>query len=89
MKRLEVKIRGHVQGVGFRYFCAREAGRLGLTGVVENMPDGSLAVVAEGDEYALKEFEGLVRHGPSTADVVSYESEWSDARATYHTFHTE
>jgi len=48
--RLEAKIFGIVQGVGFRYFARHYALRFGLTGFVENLEDGSVFVVVEGEE---------------------------------------
>ncbi len=39
---------GHVQGVGFRYWVQQQARALGLAGAARNLPDGRVAVVAEG-----------------------------------------
>lgn len=41
---------GRVQGVGFRYITQYEAKRLGLTGYAKNLDDGSVEVVACGEE---------------------------------------
>jgi acylphosphatase len=46
--RLEARVEGIVQGVGFRASVYRQAVRLGLTGWAANMDDGSVEVVAEG-----------------------------------------
>jgi len=43
--RLEAKIFGIVQGVGFRYFARHYALRFGLTGFVENLEDGSVLLL--------------------------------------------
>lgn len=43
-------IYGRVQGVGFRYTTQYEAKKLGLTGYAKNLDDGSVEVVACGDE---------------------------------------
>jgi acylphosphatase len=48
MARLEASVRGRVHGVGFRYYVVVRADRLGLTGWVANMQDGSIRCVAEG-----------------------------------------
>lgn len=47
-------VSGRVQGVGYRMACAREAGRLGLSGSVRNLQDGRVEVVVKGapDEVA-------------------------------------
>ncbi len=62
-------VRGHVQGVGFRYFVQREAIRLGLLGWVRNLDDGSVEAHAEGSLTALTEFAGALHRGPRAAGV--------------------
>jgi acylphosphatase len=47
-ERREVRYRGHVQGVGFRYTAVRIARRYDVTGYVKNLPDGRVELVAEG-----------------------------------------
>jgi acylphosphatase len=58
-----------VQGVGFRWFVARHARTLGLTGYARNLPNGSVEVVADGPEDALPALEELLRRGPASAQV--------------------
>ena len=72
--RLEARVRGAVQGVGFRWFVLREAARLGLTGWVANEPDGSVTVVAEGDPRSLARLEAILAEGPRGADVRAVEA---------------
>ena len=67
--RLEATVRGRVQGVGFRYFVVRESRRLGLAGWVANELDGSVRVVAEGDEAAIGALEVALQRGPPGAIV--------------------
>ena len=62
-------VRGRVQGVGFRWFVLREAGRLGLEGYVQNLPDGSVEVVARGAREAVLQLEGALARGPVAARV--------------------
>lgn len=52
-RRIEVRYEGRVQGVGFRYTALDAAGGLAVTGYVENEPDGSVLLVAEGKEADL------------------------------------
>ena len=54
-KRVHLVVRGRVQGVFFRAATQREARRLGLTGWVKNRTDGSIEMLAEGEEEAVKE----------------------------------
>lgn len=55
MKRVHIEIRGAVQGVGFRPFIYRLATELGLTGWVNNNPQG-VRIEAEGEEDVLRSF---------------------------------
>lgn len=69
------RIRGRVQGVGFRFFAADAARREGVEGVVRNVADGSVEIIAEGDVEAVERFERAVRAGPRGARVESVETE--------------
>jgi acylphosphatase len=60
---------GMVQGVGFRWFVARHARSLGLTGYARNLPSGSVEVLVDGPEEALPALERLLRAGPASAQV--------------------
>lgn len=62
-------VSGRVQGVGFRFFTQDIARREGLRGVVRNLPDGRVEVVAEGDEDSLTRLEAAMWRGPSHARV--------------------
>lgn len=66
-------ISGRVQGVGFRWFAAKTAGRLGLTGWASNRPDGLVEVVARGLPGALAELRHALQAGPRLARVDSVE----------------
>ena len=52
---------GRVQGVGFRYTTQRIARRFPLAGYVQNLADGRVLLVAEGDAAALERFFRAVR----------------------------
>ena len=47
---------GHVQGVGFRYQVVSIAKGFDLTGYVKNLNDGSVELLAEGDEPEVLSF---------------------------------
>ena len=70
---LKARVRGIVQGVGFRYATQRVAGRLGLTGWVRNGQDGSVEVFAQGPAAALGELGAFLEKGPRAARVSSVE----------------
>lgn len=69
--RTRVLIRGHVQGVGFRWSAVKEATRLGLLGWIRNRRDGSVEAMAEGDN--LDTFVMWCKKGPIGAQVKSIE----------------
>lgn len=68
-KRLEAKVTGRVQGMMYRDFAQRKARGLGLVGTVRNLPDGSVSVIAEGEDASLQKFIILLRTGPIFAKV--------------------
>lgn len=80
-KRLECKVFGRVQLVMFRDFVQRKARARGLVGTVKNNPDGSVSVVAQGEEVKLRELLDLVRRGPILAHVERVDESWSDLPA--------
>ncbi len=75
-KRVNIVVRGRVSGVFFRAATQREARRLGVTGWVKNRGDGSVELVAEGEEEAVKEIISWSHHGPSAARVDHVDVRW-------------
>jgi acylphosphatase len=65
-------VRGLVQGVGFRWFVLRRARERGVGGWVQNRPDGTVEVLAEGEPTALEGLEGDLRSGPRSARVSDF-----------------
>lgn len=86
MKRLAASIWGRVQGVNFRYYTLREAKRLEIVGWVRNERDGSVRVVAEGEEGQLYRFLEFLHNGPPMARVDRVDSDWSEATNQFHQF---
>jgi acylphosphatase len=86
MARLEATVFGLVQGVSFRQFTWQEANRLGLVGWVANRPDDTVAVIAEGDEAALRRLVEWLHHGPPTARVDRVETHWLAATGEFTDF---
>lgn len=68
MQRLEVRVEGAVQDVGYRDFVRTTARTLGVNGWVRNEDDGTVLIVAEATPAALDEFEAHLRKGPEGAD---------------------
>jgi acylphosphatase len=68
-KAVQIRVFGHVQGVGFRYFTQQQALQLGLQGRARNLPDGSVDILAWGDELQLEKLIAWLHQGPRTAAV--------------------
>lgn len=77
-QRLTLLVTGRVQGVGYRAFVRRQALDFGLAGYAENLSDGRVEVVAEGDRQDLEGFLIKLKTGPSHADVTALEQAWGE-----------
>lgn len=85
-KRVTLIVRGRVTGVYFRASTQREARRLGITGWVKNRADGSVEILAEGDEDTIKEIVGWAHHGPSAARVDHVDVRWRSYSGEFFDF---
>ncbi len=65
-----IQVFGRVQGVGFRFYTERKARELGIEGYVQNRPDGSVYIEAEGPEEQLNQFVAWCHTGPQWARVL-------------------
>lgn len=83
------RIRGAVQGVGYRYFAQRSAARHQVVGYVRNLPDGSVEVHAEGPQKAVDEFKLDLAAGPSMAVVELISETVLEPTAAYSSFRVE
>lgn len=86
IKRFRAIIHGVVQGVGYRFFAEREASRLNVVGFVRNLSDGTVEVVAEGDDDSLAKFLERLRKGPSMGYVSKVDVQWESPRGDFYTF---
>lgn len=68
------RVRGAVQGVGFRWWTRRLAQDLGVQGTVRNCPDGTVEVHARGSGDALDAFARALAEGPPMAVVHGVEA---------------
>lgn len=78
MKRLMLRIYGDVQGVTFRVSMRKKAQELGIVGTVRNMDDGTVNVVAEGEQRALETLRDWCGIGPQRAWVEKIQELWED-----------
>jgi len=62
-------VRGHVQGVGYREFARRCGQEIGVTGIVHNLDDGNVEVIAAGTPEQLDALAGYLHRGPHFGEV--------------------
>ena len=60
-RRMHIFYSGRVQGVGFRYTAKNLALSYEVSGVVRNLPDGRVELIAEGPQDELEAFQNGIR----------------------------
>jgi len=85
-RQVYLRVYGIVQGVFFRAYTQKEALALGLKGYVRNMPDGSVEIIAQGQEEKLKKLIEKVKVGPPAASVERVEERWEKITRKYDAF---
>ena len=88
--QLHCIITGRVQGVMFRDFVQRKARSLNISGTVKNQSDGSVEVVALGEEKNLRKLLELLHKGPILTRMINHVDnvriEWSQSIESFHNF---
>lgn len=84
--RLHVYYSGWVQGVGFRYATRSVAAGFEVTGLVRNLPDGRVELVAEGERAELEQFRDAVRESGLQVHVRNEDVRWEEAEGTLRGF---
>ena len=70
MKEVYIRIKGRVQGIGFRYWAVNKAREIGgISGWVHNAADGSVEILMRGEEAAVDKMILACHQGPSMARV--------------------
>ena len=86
MKRVRLVISGKVQGVCFRTYACEEARAGGIRGWVRNRSNGSVELLAEGEETALADLAAWCRRGPPHADVRGVTASSGEATGEFGSF---
>lgn len=86
IQRMHVKVKGIVQGVGFRFFVYNAAQKLNLQGWVRNCINGDVEVLAEGPRHELETLLALINQGPPLAQVINVVTEWQEAKSDMPVF---
>ena len=72
-RHLSILVSGRVQGVFYRASAKSKAEELGITGFVQNLPDGKVYIEAEGMDEKLDRFKSWCAEGPPRAQVEQVE----------------
>lgn len=84
---MHVKVRGRVQGVGFRFFVQERADALGLAGWVRNSADGrTVELVAEGEVGSIEQLLADLNQGPTGSRVEQVDKQWIEPQGNLHRF---
>ena len=87
MKRANVGIKGNVQMAGFRTFIKNIADSLNVNGFAENLEDGSVRVVCEGEEDGINELiNSIKKNTPSFAHVDEVSVGYGDYKGEFTSF---
>lgn len=74
MKEVYIRIKGRVQGIGFRYWAVHKAKEIGeISGWVHNAADGSVEILMRGPEEQIEAMLLVCHKGPMLARVDSVE----------------
>lgn len=85
-QRIEIRVFGAVQGIFFRSDTKKLARALGLTGWVKNEKDGSVTIVAEGDEEQLKALAEWCQKGNARSRVERADTDFKSASGEFTGF---
>lgn len=84
--RAQVVVHGVVQGVWFRQSAKDEAERIGVSGWVRNLPDGTVEALFEGEKKKVEEIVGWCHRGPSGAQVTNVDVAWQKYKGEFARF---
>lgn len=84
--RLRVLYSGRVQGVGFRYTTRTTATGFEVAGIVRNLPDGRVELVAEGAKDELEAFQQAIRDAGLGRLIADEQAAWSEPTGEFRGF---
>lgn len=86
MKRLIAYVSGDVQRIGYRGRMMDIANAFGLKGMVENLKDGRVLIIAEGEDKKLEWFEDAIDIKNTLIKVSSIEKSYSSVSGVFDGF---
>ena len=84
--RAHAIISGRVQGVFFRMETMRAAQRIGVSGWVRNLRDGTVEAVFEGDKTRVDAILDWCKQGPPHAHVTDVKVDWEEYTGEFDGF---
>jgi acylphosphatase len=84
--RLKIFYSGRVQGVGFRHAAKTAAAGFEITGVIRNLPDGRVELIAEGARAELEAFRAAIRDEGLAGFIRDEQVNWADAQNEFRGF---
>ncbi|HLD11838.1 MAG TPA: acylphosphatase [Patescibacteria group bacterium] len=86
IRRCEMILTGHVQGVGLRAATQRRAHAAGLTGWVMNKKDGSVFVVVEGELPSIVQLSRWFEQGFGKGLSIFVQKKWGEPKEEFQDF---
>lgn len=86
MQELHAIVSGRVQMVMYRDFATRKARKLGLTGLVRNLRDGTVEVIAQGEKESLERYVAYLNRGSVLSRVANVAIEWRPPQKVFDSF---
>jgi acylphosphatase len=85
-RRLNIFYSGRVQGVGFRYAVKTVAAGFEISGIVRNLPDGRVELIAEGARAELAAFRDAIPGAGLAGFIRDEQVDWADAKNEFNGF---
>jgi acylphosphatase len=85
-QRLQLFYSGTVQGVGFRYTVKSLARGFEVTGLVRNLADSRVELIAEGQRAELEAFRKAIQDSELGHFIRREEANWSEGKNEFHGF---
>jgi len=85
-RRLTVLYSGRVQGIGFRYTAKTVAAGFDLTGIIRNLPDGHVELIAEGHRDELEAFRAAILAAGLAGFIRDEQVSWTAAENKFRGF---
>jgi len=83
---LQIFYSGRVQGVGFRYAVKALVPGFEVTGLIRNLPNGRVELVAEGEKAELEAFQLAIRDSGLNRFIEREQVFWEETQGVFRSF---